>query len=500
MLICLAPLLHMDIRMPFSQVVTCSDASHFGGAVAVAEALGSAGQQLCRRLSSPELEAIAAPLLVVSAFNGIGGAFRGYDLAGVKPQGLIAIEWDRAARRVTRKAWPQVIEFGDIEKITRRDVQDWANLFPRVTHVHVVGGFPCVHLSAVRAGRQNLEGDGSRLFWCLTRLIRWVKEAFGASARVDFLIENVLSMDTSARAAIPLELGVEPYALCPSDMLPYNRPSLAWVSPTMQEGDGIRLEPLEGFTRVHMRGGGISDLHWLEPWWSRYNPAAPLPTFMKSIPRHRPPERPAGLARCDQDCIERWTSDSFRFPPYQYKLENLLQNAAGDLRYTSASERELLLGFGFNHIHFAFSASESKGQELAFEDKRLSLCSDSFSMLSFGWVISQSHLWVPPSSPSALLLRMGLAPGAGLAPGFMAPIQRKLCYGPSPLNPCSTGKLVAQLSRHVNHTGSDVSLSMGTPFSPKASNHVTLRADWWTWKILFTIPGGNFPAILTTWR
>ena len=130
----------------------------------------------------------------------------------------------------------------------------------------------------------------------------------------------------------------------------------------------------------------------------------------------------------------------------------------------------------------------------------MSLCSDSFSMLSFGWVISQSHLWVPPSSPSALLLLMGLAPGAGLAPGFMAPIQRKLCYGPSPLNPCSTGKLVAQLSRHVNHTGSDVSLSMGTPFSPKASNHVTLRADWWTWKILFTIPGGNFPAILTTWR
>ena len=91
------------------------------------------------------------------------------------------------------------------------------------------------------------------------------------------------------------------------------------------------------------------------------------------------------------------------------------------------------------------------------------------------------------SSPSALLLRMGLAPGAGLAPGFMAPIQRQLCYGPSLLNPCSTGKLVAQLSRHVNHTGSDVvSLSMGTPFSPKASNHVTLRADWWTWKILFT--------------
>ena len=161
-----------------------------------------------------------------------------------------------------------------------------------------------------------------------------------------------------------------------------------------------------------MRGGGISDLQWLEPGWSRYNPAAPLPTFMKSIPRHRPPERPAGLARCDQDCIERWTSDSFRFPPYQYKLENLLQNAAGDLRYTSASERELLLGFGFNHTHFAFSASESKGQELALEDKRLSLCGDSLSMLSFGWVISQMCI-----QPVCTTATDGVGPGRWASAG-----------------------------------------------------------------------------------
>ena len=75
MLVCLVPLLHSDVRMPFSPLVSCSDASHFGGAVAVAEALGSAGHQLTRRLTESGMEPINAPVLVISAFNGIGGAF-----------------------------------------------------------------------------------------------------------------------------------------------------------------------------------------------------------------------------------------------------------------------------------------------------------------------------------------------------------------------------------------------------------------------------------------
>ena len=419
MLICLAPLLHSDVRSQFSPLVTCSDASHFGGAVAVADALGSASHQLTRRLSEVSFEPFHAPLLVISAFNGIGGAFRGYDLAGIKPAGLIAIEWDRAAQRVTRKAWPAVIEFGDIEKLTKKHVKEWANLFPRVNQVHLVGGFPCVHLSSARAERQNLEGEGSKLFWNLKKLIGWVQEVFGPIAQVEFIVENVMSMDTSARAQISKELGVEPLALCPSDILPYNRPRLAWVSSQVVEHEGISLEQLDGFTRVHMQGEALQDSQWIEPGWQRYDPNAPHATFMKSIPRRAPPVRPAGISRCDPTTIQRWESDQFRFPPYQYKLGNLLQTLDGSVRYLNAAERELLLGFGYQHTHFAMSASETKNSGTVFEDKKLSLCGDSFSMLSFGWVISQlCSCWVRPRSPTEIIRRMGLAPGAsGGQPG-----------------------------------------------------------------------------------
>ena len=89
------PLLQFDLRMQFSEAVTVSDASQSGGAVAVAQDLTRAGQSLCQRASRPFMEPEETNLLVISVFNGIGGAFRGYDLAGVRPAGFIFIEWDK---------------------------------------------------------------------------------------------------------------------------------------------------------------------------------------------------------------------------------------------------------------------------------------------------------------------------------------------------------------------------------------------------------------------
>eukprot|EP00435_Cladocopium_sp_Y103_P061038 s161_g22.t1 len=429
-LLCLAPLLHFDLKMAVSGVVTCSDASHFGGAVAVAPGLTGAGLSLCSRVGKPEMEPHCAELLVISAFNGIGGAFRGYDLAGIQPAGLISIEWDAAARRVTRKAWPQVIEISDINHVNKDMVREWFNMFPRVIRVDIVGGFPCVHLSAVRAGRKNLEGDGSRLFWALLQLIRWVEEVFSPTATVEFVVENVLSMDADARKEISHHLGVEPIALCPSDAMPYNRPRLAWVSSAVHAGPGVRLEHMGDYVRVWMEAAPIPDEAWLDKGWRRCCSSTPLPTFMKAIRRRQPPPQPAGIHRCEADALARWRSDGFKFPPYQYRRQYLVVNAEGDLRYPSASERERLLGFGDDHTKYAMSASSIKENEEGYMDKRLSLLGDSFSMLSFGWVISQlCALWVRPLSPQEILDRMGLAAGATLQQDYAAPIGHGLRYG-----------------------------------------------------------------------
>ena len=487
LLVGLVPLIHADLKVTFNNVVTCSDASHFGGAVAASVALGSAGEHARRMARDPHLGPVETSLPVVSAFNGIGGAFRGYDLAGVRPVGLISIECDKGARRVSRKAWPHIEEINNILDVDKPMVEAWFNQYPRITHLHLVGGFPCVHLSSVRSGRMNLEGDGSKLFFNLVQLLEWCQEVFRDQAEVTFLIENVRSMDVSARAEISRILGVEPFGLCPSDILDYNRPRLAWTNGTVKPTTGVQLIPGSGITDVKMEGVAPPREGWLRPGWEPCCPATPFSTFMKAIPRQRPPPMPAGLSRCCAEAISRWKSDQFKFPPYQYKRENLLVDQEGNLRYLDSSERELLLGFGQDHTLFTWSAGMAKEDPEAWEDKRLSLCGDSFSMLSFGWLISQlCRNWVEPRSPQEIINRFGLPSGSSAAAQVEFPLISRNPEEVELVPQDHSGQLVAQLSRHVNHTGSDVSISMGTPFNSKGRGHASIRAHWWRWKLVFT--------------
>ena len=486
-LVLIAPLLQWDSTCEYSPLVSCSDASESGGAIAVAEGLSKAGKDFGSRLRDVSTNPIEIPVLVISLFNGIGGAFRGYDVAGLVPLGLIAVECDAAARRVCRRAWPRAIEIDDVRKIDRSMVQGWCNRFPRVLEVHLHAGFPCVHLSSARADRLNLEGEGSNFFWELIRVLAIVEEEFSPTAQVEFVVENVASMDVAAREEISNHLGVEPIWVCPSDLMPFNRPRLAWVSAELQPCAGVTYEQGPGFVRVWMDGTPLEDEQWIETGWRRCDPSNKLPTFMKAIRRRAPPAKPAGLSRCEPQALDRWRSDDFRFPPYQYRRHFLLEDEYHNVRYPGPRERELLLGFGHQHVAFALPAGKAKDDPSSFEDKQLSLLGDSFAMLSFSWITSQlGRKWASPTSPNEILARLGLAPGAGLAPHMQAPIRRELNYGCQSLPPPSGSSVVAQLARHVNHTGSDVSLSLGVALSGKATAHASLQAGWWIWRILFT--------------
>ena len=486
-LILLAPLLQTDMFTSFDGLATCSDASESGGAVAVSSGLRTSGMDIANRLRDGATSPVFAPILVLSLFNGIGGAFRCFDIAGIQPHALVSVECDPAARRVTRRAWPQAIEVDDVKKVNVEMLRDWANQFPRITHVFILAGFPCVHLSSARAGRLNLEGEGSNLFWELERILQEASQVFEPLVKVDFVIENVASMDVPARDQISETLDVEPIMVCPSDCLPYNRPRLAWVSAELESSAGVTMERREGFTRVHMEGQGVEDADWVDEGWFRVDPGCHLPTFMKSIPRWSPPPAPAGIRRCSETDLTRWRSDDFRFPPYQYQKRYLFQNSSGDLRYASIEERQRLLGFGHNHVKYAFSASKAKASPQEYVDKQYSLLGDTFSMVSFAWIVSQlCRQWTSPLTPSQVVRRLGLAPGAGLASGLEAPLGRDLCYGAQHHPQVKPETLTAQLSRHVNHTGSDVSVALGVPYNTKGLSHESLQATWWQWRVVFS--------------
>ena len=166
-LICLGPLLQCDLTASYDGEVTVSDASESGGACAVATSLTWSGRSLVGMKSDARLAPLRIPVLILSLFNGIGGAFRLYDVLGLLPAGRISVDISRPGNRVTRIIWPDVIELHDVELIDQREIQRWASLFPHIRELHLFAGFRCIHLSSVRANRENLYGEGSRLFWKL---------------------------------------------------------------------------------------------------------------------------------------------------------------------------------------------------------------------------------------------------------------------------------------------------------------------------------------------
>ena len=320
---------HTYLGSKVSDVTTASDASSTGGAVGASENLSREGADFLKSVERlQDMPAQRVEVLVVSLFNGIGACFRCYDILGIEAMGLISYEIFGPANRVCSRRWPHASYCHDVRSIDEHTVRQWLFRYPHVTSLHLWGGFPCVDLSSVRFGRKNLLGKESGLFFEILRVIRLIRRIFGSNFVLHFFIENVSSMDQSAAEEISQALGVRPYKLQCSDVVPVSRPC------------------------------------------------------MKAVPRRAPPPAPAGLSRCDADTVARWECDKFRYPPYQYKLEYIIWSESG-WRLLDSQERELLHGFGFDHTAPCLSASDIKRSSQEYEDLRCTLVGDCFSVYSF---------------------------------------------------------------------------------------------------------------------
>ena len=240
--------------------------------------------------------------------------------------------------RVTRTTWPGVSELHDINSINREEVKQWANLFPNIKELHIFAGFPCIHLSSAGAFRQNLEEEGSNLFWKMLQILGWVQGIFNTFCKVKFCVENVASMDTDARFSISNQLEVAPVKLDPGEC-PLSA-VLGWLgAPNRCLRWGLQLWKDTEYTRAYVSAEPIETKQWIRPGWEwKAEKGTLFPTFMKAIRRSKPPPKPAGLERCDSGNRWRWVQDEYRFPPYQYKLQFLLQSAGRPDRLPDASE------------------------------------------------------------------------------------------------------------------------------------------------------------------
>ena len=126
--LCSIPLLHTFLGSDISRVITASDASSKGGAVGIAHELSSRGQDYVNSAMGNQMYDGSIPVLVISLFNGIGGAFRTYDVLGLRPRGLISFEIHKPANRITSRRWPHAEICEDVRTFDRAFLR--SALFP----------------------------------------------------------------------------------------------------------------------------------------------------------------------------------------------------------------------------------------------------------------------------------------------------------------------------------------------------------------------------------
>ena len=321
------PLLHTCLNADIDKKIWCSDASERGGAVGYASELTPEGMDfvMSSRISSRTLG--TSPILVVGLFSGIGGTFRIYDILDIIPRGCIAVDIHAPANRVVSRRWPSAKILRDVRAIARSDAQEWARDFYTVDEVHIWGGFPCRDLSSARAGRMNLQGSESGLFFEFIRIWNLVAEEFPARVKVKVVAENVASMDESASQEISEWMQCQPYFVDSVDSVPLRRPRLCWTTEVV-EGclEGLDFVPDRRWTTISAPCPYPEVGQWLTPGysWPGQFQAGAFPTCMRAVWKENPPFKPAGLHRADQDCQARWALSGYIYPPYQFREEFLV--------------------------------------------------------------------------------------------------------------------------------------------------------------------------------
>eukprot|EP00435_Cladocopium_sp_Y103_P052437 s556_g16.t1 len=324
--VCLgAMLLRTNLKAELSENTTASDASSTGGAVGRSIKLRTEGEEFACMDRQGLSQGKPIPVMALSLFNGIGCAYRCYDLCRLSPAVCIAYELSPEANRISARRWPALQIFGDVKTLSIEDMRSWRYKYPEVVEIHPWAGFPCTDLCSAKWGRQNLEGDAGSLFWEVIRILKQIKQVFGFDFVVRYAIENVASMDRDAEQEISRTLGVRPLRMDPADVVPIHRPRFCWCNVGLEPMDHVWIEEKPYWLEVHMEHAYPLVEQWLEEGacWPGGEDGTILPTAMKSIKRARPPPKPAGLERASYSAVQRWEADNYCFPPYQSPLAGL---------------------------------------------------------------------------------------------------------------------------------------------------------------------------------
>ena len=360
------PMCHFNLWAQVDELVTVSDACETGGGTCYSSRLSHLGTKEATLLmdgeqkpGQPELDdevPKTEKIVVIDFFAGVGGLPRALERAGVPFCHLIVVEREEDLRRLHRRVWPGGEEKIDISKVTVDELVGCVQKIPALTGVIAGGGSPCQGISTLSSERRHLEDERSALFFKLADLLKGLKKEL-EERRIWFwgFVENVVG-DEEDVVTMTRELGYLAYLIDSGHFSWARRPRMFWSSERLSCGESIEaighehvielickgpVEPMEAFlTKPVVWPGGLED------------PNRRFPTFTRAIPRKKPPPNPVGLEKAQQDAVDRWTKDRFKYPPYTYAREYMVEveGEPETCRPLNSKEREILMGFPPGHL------------------------------------------------------------------------------------------------------------------------------------------------------
>ena len=486
------PMAVSNLFTPVSGLVTCSDASEQGGGLCASAGLTSEGAETLQSLEAQgaEREKVSFTpagscsrnqtksgprVLVISLFDGIGAMMVALARLDCQVVGYISCEVDKACKRLTRTRWPGVLELGDVTKVDAKLVEHLVSAVGYKVDLILIGaGSPCQDLSGLNATGQGLEGERSRLFFEVPRVVSLVKDHF--KVPVEYFVENVASMTADNVQRFSEVLGVKPVFLDAHHFCHCRRPRLYWPSWKIeaQGEESIKDAGLWWAWSFPCVRGPASD--WLEPGCT-WTPKAPglLPTFTRPKRRSRPPCKPAGLEAATSAAIERWKQDLYFVQVYNYEEHNMIKTPEGSLRLPSLQEKEQVMGFDRGYVSCCFGSKTTQAQKELIGGQMIGNTFNVYAVMMLLHECLRQHGAQPTRSPRQLVRISGDAPeGWTKYPAFV--------NGSFECTKVET--LVSHILRHGERGGTDVRLDINVPFRMKAWPRSGLRSRLFNWSIV----------------
>lgn len=299
------------------------------------------------------------------------------------------------------------------------------------------------------------------------------------------MYENVVSELVEDVRAVSHAVGVAPLLVESGEHCWIWRPRLWWLSWSLIPCDHFEIHEGGDCLKVTLLGNPGALSRQLAPHsvWPRglEDSTARLPTCVRHLPRAKPPRMPAGLDLCNEAAIERWKSDDFAMPPYQYDEANCVVRSSGLIQPPCADEREVLIGFELGHTVPCSTSSQAKHNKAETESLRKSLVGKSWQAETAAWLLN--HLALHPQYSSRMYtieeLRSGVPNQVATTPFVELPGGQVLSLDE---------QLVMKYLQGVDHRGSDVRLDSGALFGPTCWPRCSLKVENWVWHEMLSYP------------